>query len=94
MGRYFQVIFQNYVNENLLNPKGLHAEFTPETEKQTEQYKHMNRQSKLSKDKRDFSFHTKRLENIKIQIAQTKELHDLLANDTMKLKETKNHLLI
>ncbi len=68
MGSYFQQMFQDYANEHLLNQKGLHAEFTDDTEKAQERYKHMIRESKLPKNKRSFNFYTKQLENLVNQV--------------------------
>lgn len=68
MGSYFQQMFQEYTNEHLLNDKGLHAKFTSDTEKAQDRYQHMIRESKLPKDKRSYSFHTKRLEDLLYEI--------------------------
>lgn len=68
MGSYFQQMFQDYVNDHLLNPKGLQAEFTDDTEKAQERYQHMIRESKLPKNKRSFNFYTKQLEDLVSQV--------------------------
>ncbi|PNH79314.1 hypothetical protein C1N27_14205 [Vibrio diazotrophicus] len=80
MGSYFQQMFQDYANEHLLNSKGLHAEFTDDTEKAQERYQHMIRESKLPKNKRSFNFHTKQLEDLvdKIKLAEEKQSYIVL----------------
>ncbi|EGQ7798836.1 hypothetical protein P6A00_001641 [Vibrio parahaemolyticus] len=67
-GHYWQCLVQDFMNAQLLNPKGLHAEFTDETEKKTEQYQYMIRQSKLPKSQRDFNHHTRLLEKLNLEI--------------------------
>ncbi|MEZ8106031.1 hypothetical protein [Vibrio cortegadensis] len=67
-GHYWQCLVQDFMNTELLNPKGLHAEFTDETEKKTEQYQYMIRQSKLPKSQRDFNHHTRLIESLNLEI--------------------------
>ncbi|HHG3229392.1 TPA: hypothetical protein ACPVXW_000932 [Vibrio parahaemolyticus] len=67
-GHYWQCLVQDFMNTQLLNPKNLHAEFTDETEKKSEQYQYMIRQGKLPKSQRNFSYQTRLLENLKLEI--------------------------
>ncbi|PTP19727.1 hypothetical protein CWO07_24560 [Vibrio splendidus] len=72
-GHYWQRLVQDYMNDKLLNPKGLHAEFSDETEKKTEQYQYMIRQGKLPKSQRDFNHQSRVLENLKLEIQVLRE---------------------
>ncbi|HCE2647881.1 TPA: hypothetical protein N2889_000005 [Vibrio parahaemolyticus] len=71
-GHYWQCLVQDFMNAKLLNPKRLHAEFSDETEKKTEQYQYMIRQGKLPKSQRDFSYQTRLIDklNLEIQVLQ------------------------
>lgn len=96
MGSYFQQMFQDYANEHLLNHKGLHAEFTDDTEKAQERYKHMIRESKLPKNKRSFNFHTKQLEDLvdKIKLAEEKQSYIVLEQAALdELKQEKQNAI-
>ncbi|ELA7336907.1 TPA: hypothetical protein ACN36B_004895 [Vibrio parahaemolyticus] len=67
-GHYWQCLVQDFMNTHLLNPKNLHAEFSDETEKKTEQYQYMIRQGKLPKSQRDFSYHTRLIDKLNLEI--------------------------
>ncbi|MCC4218910.1 hypothetical protein [Vibrio parahaemolyticus] len=67
-GHYWQCLVQDFMNTQLLNPKNLHAEFTDETEKKTEQYLYMIRQGKLPKSQRDFSYQTRLIDKLNLEI--------------------------
>ncbi len=67
-GHYWQCLVQDFMNVQLLNPNGLHAEFSEETEKKTEQYQYMIRQSKLPKSQRDFSYQTRLIDKLNLEI--------------------------
>ncbi|ENS4969087.1 hypothetical protein ACE1GQ_001303 [Vibrio fluvialis] len=87
MGSYFQQMFQDYANEHLLNPKGLHAEFTDDTEKAQERYQHMIRESKLPKNKRSFNFYTKQLEDLVNQVELVSANKSNIAMEQVSLDE-------
>lgn len=67
-GHHWQCLVQNFMNIQLLNPKGVHAEFSDETEKKNEQYQYMIRQGKLSKSQRDFSYQTRLIDKLNLEI--------------------------
>ncbi|EOV1956923.1 hypothetical protein ACOEKA_004465 [Vibrio parahaemolyticus] len=67
-GHYWQCLVQDFMNTHLLNPKKLHAEFSDETEKKTEQYQYMIRQGKLPKSQRDFSYQTRLIDKLNLEI--------------------------
>ncbi|MBE4357141.1 hypothetical protein D5E72_00050 [Vibrio parahaemolyticus] len=67
-GHYWQCLVQDFMNAHLLNPKNLHAEFSDETEKKTEQYQYMIRQGKLPKSQRDFSYQTRLIDKLNLEI--------------------------
>ncbi|MCX4121832.1 hypothetical protein ORU18_22335 [Vibrio parahaemolyticus] len=67
-GHYWQCLVQDFMNTHLLNPNKLHAEFSDETEKKTEQYQYMIRQGKLPKSQRDFSYQTRLIDKLNLEI--------------------------
>lgn len=96
-GHYWQCLIQDFMNAHLLNPKNLHAEFTDETEKKSEQYQYMIRQGKLPKSQRDFSYQTRLLENLKLEIQVLREERigesnqlDVIAKQVDDLSESLN----
>ncbi|HHG3597571.1 TPA: hypothetical protein ACPVZ2_004321 [Vibrio parahaemolyticus] len=96
-GHYWQCLVQDFMNAHLLNPKNLHAEFTDETEKKSEQYQYMIRQGKLPKSQRDFSYQTRLLENLKREIQVLREERvgesnqfDVIAQQVDDLSESLN----
>ncbi|HCE2680063.1 TPA: hypothetical protein NGU92_001521 [Vibrio parahaemolyticus] len=96
-GHYWQCLVQDFMNAHLLNPKNLHAEFTDETEKKSEQYQYMIRQGKLPKSQRDFSYQTRLLENLKLEIQVLREERigesnelDVIAKQVDDLSESLN----
>ncbi|WP_229617261.1 hypothetical protein [Vibrio parahaemolyticus] len=68
LGHYWQCLVQDFMNADLFNPKFLHAEFSDETEKKTEQYQYMIRQGKLPKSQRDFSYQTHLIDKLNLEI--------------------------
>jgi hypothetical protein len=64
-GEYFQRMFYDFVNERLLNPNDLVAEFTKETEKKSVIRREMNRESALPKGQRSHNLHTRQAELVK-----------------------------
>ncbi|MET1312419.1 hypothetical protein [Vibrio parahaemolyticus] len=68
LGHYWQCLAQDFMNAHLFNPKFLHAEFSDETEKKTEQYQYMIRQGKLPKSQRDFSYQTRLIDKLNLEI--------------------------
>ncbi|WP_194435174.1 hypothetical protein [Vibrio fluminensis] len=81
LGHYWQCLVQTFMNTKLLNPKGLDAEFTEETEKKTERYQSMLRQAKLPKSQRDFNYQTRLMESL---TAEVQELKDERADESDK----------
>jgi hypothetical protein len=67
-GEYFQRMFYGFVNERLLNPKGLVAKFADETERRSQQRREMNRQSRLPKGLRSHNLLTRETEMAKIKL--------------------------
>ncbi|PSU27861.1 hypothetical protein [Photobacterium lutimaris] len=83
-GERLQAMFRDFINEHLLHKRGFHAEIAPETERQSEEGKKMNRQVKMPKSKRSHNYATrkceleeKRLEKLKLA---TKEVASKLAD--------------
>ncbi|HCE3407392.1 TPA: hypothetical protein NG605_004318 [Vibrio parahaemolyticus] len=72
LGHYWQCLVQDFINVQLLNSRNLHAEFTDETEKKTEQYQYMICQSKLPKSERDFNHYTRLIDNLSLEIQALK----------------------
>jgi len=66
-GEYFQRMFYDFVNERLLSPNYLVAEFAEETEKKSVKRREMNRESALPKGQRSHNLLTRQAE-----LAQTK----------------------
>lgn len=54
-GEYFQRMLYDYLNNEWLQPKGLQAEFAPETVRKSKQRQKMNEQAKLPKHAREFN---------------------------------------
>lgn len=86
LGKCFQQIVQDYTNKWLLNPKGMHAEFSDEREKRTEQYQHMIRQAKLPKSQRDYSYQTRILDSLKLDIQVLRQDQDRELNQLNEIK--------
>ncbi|PJC86472.1 hypothetical protein CSW98_09690 [Vibrio sp. HA2012] len=84
-GRYFQEMFLDYTNKQLLNQHGLMAEFTDETERKSYQYRKMNEQAKLPKGDREFNFYNMQIEalNHKVAELQTDESRILERRDVL-----------
>ncbi|MCW8329078.1 hypothetical protein MD588_09695 [Photobacterium sp. SDRW27] len=95
-GERLQAMFRDFINEHLLHKRGFHAEIAPETERQSEECKKMNRQVKMPKSKRSHNYATrkceleeKRLEKLKVA---TKEAAISLAElETAKAQLTSEH---
>ena len=83
-GEYFQRMFYDYINENLLMPKGIVAEFAPETERQSQERKMINRESKLPKRQRSHNMKSREAE-----VAQSR-LDELLAYQQAEEKNLSN----
>lgn len=83
-GHYFQEMVLDYTNEHLLNPKGLHAEFTDETEKKSEQYRKMNQQAKLPKREREFNLYNMQMEQLQRQFESLQK--ETISLDVKKAK--------
>ncbi|PMO38099.1 hypothetical protein BCT09_09435 [Vibrio splendidus] len=91
LGKFFQQIVQEYTNKWLLNPKGLHAEFSDEREKRTEQYQHMISQAKLPKSQRDYSYQTRILDSLKFDIQALRKEH---IKESSQLNEIKGEQVV
>lgn len=91
LGKCFQQVVQDYTNKWLLNPKGMHAEFSDEREKRTEQYQHMIRQAKLPKSQRDYSYQTRILDSLKLDIQVLREEH---SKESSQLNEIKGEQIV
>lgn len=95
-GERLQAMFRDFINEHLLHKRGLHAVLAPETERQSEERKKMNRQAKMPKSKRSHNYATrkceleeKRLEKLKVA---TKEAASSLAElETAKAQLASEH---
>lgn len=70
-GHYFQRFFYDYFNQNLLEPRGIKAEFADETERQSEQRWRMNEESKRPKSQRQYNL------NNALSEASAQRLHTL-----------------
>lgn len=71
-GEYFQRMFYDFVNEKLLKPKGLVANFADETERKSQQRREMNRQSKLPKSQRSHNHYERQNELAKTELNETR----------------------
>lgn len=77
-GSYFQKMIYRYLNTQLLNPRGLNADFSDEAERHSEQRQKMNREAKLSKQMRSHNFHSRSIEILEAKAAMLeKELISL-----------------
>ncbi|RTR37531.1 hypothetical protein EKG38_17485 [Shewanella canadensis] len=94
-GERFQRMFFDFVNDNLLNDKGLNAEIAPESERKSEERKILNRDAKKTKSERPYNYATrsielkeKRLAHIQNQIVeQHQELENVQLNiDRQKIQ--------
>lgn len=74
-GEYFQNLFFDFINHNLLAKKDLVAEFADETVRKSDERKEMNRQSKLPKAQRSHNLATRQAE-----VAQ-KRLNELIESE-------------
>lgn len=90
-GEYFQRMFYEHVNTQLLNPLGLIATFADETEKKSERRKQMNREVKWPKVLRKSNLATrsnelaqKRLKALQQQISDEKTALSLLGEGVEK----------
>lgn len=88
-GEYFQRMFYDYVNKNLLIPKGIVAEFAPETERQSQTRKEMNRESKLAKRLRSHNMQSREAEILKKRLD---ELQEKISAEHYELKTLDNNL--
>jgi hypothetical protein len=80
-GHYFQRFFYDYFNQNLLEPRGLKAEFTDETERQSEQRWRMNEESKRPKSQRQYNL------NNALSEASAQRLHTLEDQNAAQLEK-------
>ncbi len=74
-GSYFQIMVRDYANEHLFHPKSLHIEFSPESERRSEQSKKMNREAKLPILQRSHNHYSYQLERLQKRIARAKKAH-------------------
>jgi len=94
-GEYFQKMFYEHVNTQLLNPLGLKAEIADETERKSEERKRMNRESKLPKAMRSHNMATrslelaeKRLETLQQQVLEETEQLSAIDNNISSQRDT------
>jgi len=73
-GEYFQRMFYQYTNQNLLNCRGLSAEIASESERKSEQRRAMNREARLPKSLRSHNLASREAEIIesKCDVAHAK----------------------
>jgi hypothetical protein len=83
-GEYFQRMFYDYTNKHLLISKGLVAEFSPETERQSQERKMINRESKLPKRLRSHNMYSREAEILSSRLDDLKE-RICAENDELKL---------
>jgi len=74
-GSYFQILVRDYANEHLFHPKSLHIEFSPESERRSEQSEKMNREAKLPILQRSHNHYSYQLERLQKRIARAKKAH-------------------
>lgn len=70
-GRFFQKMVKDFANKHLFHAKGLNVIFAPETERQSDRRKEMNREATLPKSERSYNYHTHQLELIQDKIELT-----------------------
>ncbi|WCE28802.1 hypothetical protein [Vibrio sp. SCSIO 43137] len=86
-GRFFQKMVRDFANEHLFHAKGLNIVFAPETERQSERRKEMNREATLPKSERSYNYHTHQLELIQDKIELTEKKHASLLCEQVKIEK-------
>lgn len=99
MGIICSSLFNVIANERLLSEKKLKAIFTSDTEKKSQQYRNMVRQSRWAKSARDFNYFTKQIEDSEKKVALFKEQQQLAYqkalesnNEVTKLQDERQSL--
>ncbi|ENJ7188386.1 hypothetical protein AB1740_004210 [Vibrio fluvialis] len=99
LGHNLQQLIQRLANERLLSEKKLKAIFTSDTEKKSERYRNMVRQSRWAKSARDFNYFTKQIEDSEKKVALFKEQQQLAYqkalesnNEVTKLQDERQSL--
>ncbi|HFQ5047333.1 TPA: hypothetical protein ACGUWG_004123 [Vibrio vulnificus] len=92
-GRFFQKMVKDFANENLFHPKDLNVVFSPETERQSDRRKAMNREASLPKSERSYNYHTHQLELIQDKITLTEKKHSNLLNELEKAEQQLTKLI-
>lgn len=99
IGHFFQLMIKDYMNKHLLNPLGLNAEFSDETQKRSAQYQQMVRESKLPKAQRQFNYYNRQISQVKEryhdvnrQLEQAKEQYHAYEKDNDKARKTLRNL--
>ncbi|MEZ8931258.1 MULTISPECIES: hypothetical protein [unclassified Vibrio] len=88
-GRFFQKMVKDFANKHLFHAKGLNVIFAPETERQSDRRKEMNREATLPKSERSYNYHTHQLELIQDKIELTEKKH---VNLLIEQEKTEKHL--
>ena len=86
-GRYFQKMIRDYANNNLYNPKGLHVVLAPETERQSDQRKQMNKEAKLPKSERSYNFYSHQLERAMDKLELTEKKYANLLKESEQTEQ-------
>lgn len=71
-GESIQLLFKTFANSYLFKKKGLVMQFTPENERRSALRREMDRQAKLAKRKRDFSYFTREIDLAIAELEDTK----------------------
>ncbi len=92
-GERLQQMFFDFVNSNLLNARGLHAEIAPESERKSQERKIMNRYSKNPKSERPYNYATRCIELEEKRLAhiqnQIEEQHQEFENNQLNIDRQK-----
>ena len=64
VAKHMQEMFYEFVNEHLFHPKGINADFHPESVRKSEKRMQMRKEAKLAKRDRTFNYHTRLVEHV------------------------------
>ncbi|WP_351089232.1 hypothetical protein [Shewanella sp. S1-49-MNA-CIBAN-0167] len=79
VAKHMQEMFYEFVNEHLFHPKGINADFHPESVRKSEKRMQMRKEAKLAKRDRSFNYHTRLLEDVDSLENKAKKLGDKIS---------------
>lgn len=91
-GERLQRMFLDYINQHLLNERGLHSEVSSEEERSSPEWKEMNRQAPSAKLKRKFNYLSRQIEEMERQLDRIKSEFERESESLELVKQKKRQL--